>query len=273
MTIQFFCPRWGAEHHPFDIFCKQVREAGYDGIEMSLPPDRHEKRELLRIMEAYGLLLVAQHWETVEVSLPKHLELYANYLYNLAEAQPLFINSQSGKDFFSFEQNGAVLEKAAVIARETGVKIIHETHRGKFSFCTTSTLPFLAAFPDLRLTADFSHWCNVAETYLQDQPDAVQTAIERTDHIHSRVGFPEGPQVSDPRAPEWETALGYHLQWWDAIVENHRRQGSASLTITTEFGPAPYLPLLPYTQQPVVSQWDVNVYMKDLLKKRYRTPA
>ncbi len=114
-----------------------------------------------------------------------YLKNYERHLYNLASANLLFINSQSGKDFFSFAQNQAILERAAAIAQETGVKIIHETHRGKFSFSTTTTLALLEALPDLRLTADFSHWCNVAESFLQDQPEARQAAIARADHIHA----------------------------------------------------------------------------------------
>ncbi|GAB1483119.1 hypothetical protein MASR2M78_19350 [Treponema sp.] len=49
-----------------------------------------------------------------------------------------------------------------------------------------------------------SRWCTVAESYLEDQKEAVDAALSRTDHIHARVGFPEGPQVGDPAAPEWE---------------------------------------------------------------------
>jgi hypothetical protein len=44
----------------------------------------------------------------------------------------------------------------------------------------------------------------------------------------------------------------------------------SALTVTCEFGPSGYLPTLPYTQQPVASQWDINVFMKDLLKKRWQ---
>ena len=109
-------------------------------------------------LKEHDLKWVAQHWETNDPEPPVYLKNYERYLYHLASAHPLFINSQSGKDFFSFAQNKAILERAAAIAEETGVKIIHETHRGRFSFSTTATLAFLEALPGLRLTADFSHW-------------------------------------------------------------------------------------------------------------------
>ena len=72
-------------------------------------------------------------------------------------------------------------------------------------------------------------------------------AIERADHIHARIGHPEGPQVNDPRAPEWEAAVKAHFGWWDKIVERKKKAGER-LTILTEFGPADYMPTMPYTQ-------------------------
>ena len=51
------------------------------------------------------------------------------------------------------------------------------------------------------------------------------------------------------------------------IVDAHRKAGSPFLTVVPEFGAPPYVPVLPYTRQPVVDVWEVNVYMKDLLKR------
>jgi len=75
--------------------------------------------------------------------------------------------------------------------------------------------------------------------------------------------------VNDPRAPEWENALNKHLVWWDKVIEFQKSKGSTIFSITTEFGPPGYMPTLPYTQQPVSSQWDINVYMMNTLKKRF----
>jgi hypothetical protein len=109
----------------------------------------------------------------------------------------------------------------------------------------------------------------VHESLLDDQQETIQLALSRTDHIHARIGHPEGPQVNDPRAPEWETTAKSHWQWWDKVVELKIRQGIKKLTFLTEFGPPDYLPALPYTRQPLADQWAINVYMKNQLKKRY----
>jgi len=89
-------------------------------------------------------------------------------------------------------------------------------------------------------------------------------------HIHARVGHPEGPQVSDPRAPEWSDAVEAHLGWWQRVAVHQRSHGAPVLTITPEFGPPTYMPALPFTRQPVANLWEVNVYMRDLLKERIK---
>lgn len=267
MPIRFYAPSWG-NTLPFDLFCQNVKAAGYDGVEMALPLEAAERQEILNSLATYDLDLIGQYWQSFETDLDEHSRQYEKYLRNLIAANPAFINCQTGKDFFTFEQNRQLFALAARISEETGVKIIHETHRGKSLFAAHICRDYLTKLPDIRITLDISHWCNVHESLLGDQAEAVALAIAHTDHIHSRVGHPEGPQVNDPRAPEWDTALQTHLGWWDKVVEMHQKNGT-QLTVTTEFGPTPYMPLLPHTQMPLANQWEINVFMMNLLKNRY----
>lgn len=96
-------------------------------------------------------------------------------------------------------------------------------------------------------------------------------AISRTDHIHARIGHTQAAQIPDPRAPEWEKAIDYHLKWWDKIIETHKQKGTEVFTICPEFGPYPYMPEIPFSRQPVADLWEVNLYIRDLLNKRYLT--
>lgn len=268
MKIKFYAPQWG-NTLPFDTFCQNVKAAGYDGVEMALPFDLKEKQEILSILEKYELELIGQYWQSFEKNIDEHAKNYEIYLRHLTTANPVFINCQTGKDYFNFEQNKRLFDLAKSISEETGVKIIHETHRGKSLFAAHITQEYLTKISDLRLCLDISHWCNVHESLLEDQQEAVALVIDHTDHIHSRIGHQEGPQVNDPRAAEWTEILETHLAWWDKVVETHKKNGT-NLTITTEFGPAPYMPAVPFTQMPLANQWEINVYMMNLLKERYK---
>ncbi|MFD1139507.1 sugar phosphate isomerase/epimerase family protein [Larkinella insperata] len=267
-SCQFFAPHWG-NTLPFDPFCQNVKAAGYDGVEMALPFEEAARSLILDTLAKYGLQWIGQYWQSLEADPDEHAQNYEMYLRHLCAARPLFINCQTGKDFFTFEQNKRLFDLADRIAAETGVKIVHETHRGKAFFAAHITREYLQQLPAVRLALDISHWCNVHESLLENQVEAVRLALSRTDHLHSRVGHPEGPQVNDPRAPEWAETLNAHLAWWDVVVAEHRQKG-VPVTITTEFGPAPYMPLLPHTQMPIASQWEINVYMMNLLKDRYQ---
>lgn len=268
IAIKFYCPRWGASDS-WDSFCKRVKASGFDGVEASVSsPEVPEKAEMLAALEKYNLELIGQYWQSLEKEEEIHARKFEMYLKALGSLKPVFINAQTGKDFFSFEQNKKLIDIATRFTRHTGIAVVHETHRGKALFAAHISKQYLEALPDLRLTLDISHWCNVHESLLHDQTEAVDIAISRTHHIHSRVGHAEGPQVNDPHAPEWQETLNAHLNWWDKVVEGHIKS-ARNLTITTEFGPPAYMPVLPYTQQPVASQWQINVFMMNLLKQRY----
>ena len=182
--------------------------------------------------------------------------------------KPLYINCHSGRDYFSYEQNKTLIDHTLSLSKETGVIICHETHRSRMLFAAPVARQYIEKNLGLRVTFDVSHWCNVSETLLQDQVETVDLTLSRVDHIHARIGHSEGPQVNDPRAPEWEQAVKAHFAWWDKVVEMKKKNGQR-LTILTEFGPPDYMPTLPYTREPLSDQWAINVHMMQLLRKRY----
>lgn len=265
-NVKILATNWGFPGN-LEAFCAKAKADGYDGFEVWVPEDEKGREELRNTAAKYGLsfgLLCggsesdpAQHYAHFERNLEKACAL-----------KPLYINCHSGRDYFSFEDNRKFVELGILQNKATGVPIYHETHRARIMFATTVTKQFMDAYPELRLTLDISHWCNVHESLLHDQEAVVAQALERSEHIHTRVGHPEGPQVNDPRAPEWADAVKRHLEWWDKIAARKAKAGE-TLTMLTEFGPPTYLPALPYTRQPVADQWGINVYMKDLLRQRY----
>ena len=250
-----------------DEFCAKAKKEGYNGIEVWMPGDDKGRNEIAEATKKHGLLLGFLYGGS-DKDPQKHLTQFKDGVTAGAKLKPIYINCHSGKDYFSFEQNKPFIDFTTQLSKQTGIPIYHETHRGRSLFAGHTTRNFIEKIPELRITLDISHWCAVHESLLWDQTETVDLTLSRTDHIHARVGHAEGPQVSDPRAPEWEDAVKKHIEWWDKVVERKKKNGER-LTILTEFGPPDYLWTLPYTRQPVADQWGINVHMMNVLRKRY----
>jgi sugar phosphate isomerase/epimerase len=267
--LKVLATNWGFEGS-LDEYGARVKKDGYDGIEIWWPMEKKDQDELFAMLKKYqldvGFLCGAQ-----QSNYEEHFDFFKKMIDAAATntiQKPLYINCHSGRDFFSYEQNKNFIDHTLQLAKDTGIKICHETHRSRILFAAPVAKQYLEKIPDLRVTFDVSHWCNVSESLLQDQKQTVDLALERVDHIHARIGHPEGPQVNDPRAPEWDAAIKAHFAWWDKVVELKKQKGER-LTILTEFGPPDYMPTLPYTRQPLADQWAINVHMMQLLRKRY----
>jgi sugar phosphate isomerase/epimerase len=258
--------RWEFADTPLPLFLKKVKDAGYDGTDIYLPSLAEPPGMVRRMHADQDLALVGM--VTTEGSTPAEHRASLERGFSLAaEAGVIHLNCHTGKDFFPFEENCAIFDRSLALSREYGVSLSHETHRGRALFSTVSTRALLGALPGIRLTADFSHWCCVHESLLQDQQDDLELAIQHSDYIHARVGHIEGPQVSDPRAPEWKTEVETHLNWWRRIAAERRKAGAAFLAVCPEFGAPPYMPLLPFTREPVADLWAVTLWMTELLRR------
>lgn len=265
-SLHIFATNWGFNGSAND-FCAKAKEAGYDGVEVWLPADDKAQEELFSALDqhqlGYGFLAAGG-----DSQFEKHRSQFQKSVEAAAGHKPAFINCHSGRDYFSLEQNRQLIDFTTKIASTSGIPIYHETHRGRMLFAAHIAREFLQAVPELEITLDISHWCNVHESLLQDQEETVRLALERTGHVHSRIGHAESPQVTDPRAPEWDAAVQAHWTWWDQVVKHRIDQGKP-LTMTTEFGPPHYLAIVPYTQQPLADQWDINTHMLQQWRKRY----
>lgn len=268
--LKIMATSWGFQG-TIDAFCAKAKKEGYDGIELWWPSNNKKAQdEIFSALKTHGLEIGFLCGGS-QPDPQEHLDFYKKMIDAAAKQdikRPLYINNHSGKDYYNFEDNRKFIEYSLALAKETGILICHETHRGRMLYAAHVTREYLEKFPELRLTLDISHWCNVHESLLADQKETVNLALERTDHIHARIGHAEGPQVNDPRAPEWEPVVRQHFEWWDKIVERKRQKGER-MTILTEFGPPDYMPTYPYTRQPLADQWAINVHMMHLLRKRY----
>lgn len=274
MQIKYCCTHWGSEKDKPEVFVDKVLSAEYEGIEINFPSINDSSANLFLKLIANirnthsGFTFVAQHIIPVEnISVDEYIVNVTKNLLELSSIQPSFINAHTGKDYFSFDDNCRIIEATLNIASKTGVRVLHETHRGRFSFHAASLIPYLKKFPELELVGDFSHFCTVSESMLQDQEEIIQQIIPHVGHIHARIGHEQGPQVNDPFAPEWENHILIYEKWWQSIIDFKKEKNVQSISITPEFGPAPYMPSMPFTKAPLSNQWDINYQMMLRLKE------
>jgi len=104
---------------------------------------------------------------------------------------------------------------------------------------------------------------------LDELPEVLDLCAERTLHIQPRVGYDQGAQVPDPRAPEHANDVEAHFRWWQHVWAGQKKRGFEVITMTPEFGPDGYLHCEPFTQKPVADLRDINAYMGNLVRERF----
>lgn len=274
IEIKYICTFWGCENQSAKEFLTNVVTNGYDGVEINFPDDAFFIAEFMKELQSIrttinkDFIFIAQNVlsnknETVD----DFMKRYKDRLDFLTTLKPDYINSHTGKDFYDFSDNCKIIEIAEQISNDSGIPIWHEIHRGRFSFHLKKLLEYVELLPDLNLIADFSHFCVVSESNLEDQQDSLTKIYPNIKHIHARIGFEQSPQVNNPFAPEWNTYLERYLSWWKDIIEVQKSRNTAVITITPEFGPYPYMPQEPFTLKPLSNQWEINLEMKKYLQQ------
>ncbi len=259
-----------AADDPMRAFLSRVAADGFDGAEMFQPLLTEHPQHVRELEAEYGLLPPIIDIITEGASPEEHRGSFDRALAEALKYDPRLVNSHTGRDIFPFAENVDLFRHAIQRSKEVGVPVVHETHRFRPTYSAPETRRYLEELPELMLNADLSHWMVVHESDLTDQSETVDLALERSRHIHARVGFEEGPQVNDPRGSEWAGHVARHIELWQRVVDACCRAGVERLSITPEFGPPPYAPTTPGTNEAVSDVWAINVFMKDLLRVELR---
>ena len=266
MQVKILCPQWGHEQLDMADFLIKIKTAGYDGVDTWMPENAANRKRFIRLLEEYKLAVVSHQHQATGNTINEFCRSFEYYLHQCMECNPVLINSHSGRDFFSLDEQLQVIDTAENFSIKNNIRIAHETHRGRIGFSPGNAHELFKQRAAMKITADFSHWVCVTESYLENFSGILAEAIARTAHIHARVGFIQGPQVPDPRKPHWQEQVQFFLNVWKQVLNHQQSMNAEVFTITTEFGPPPYMWTDTITNEPVASQWDINVFMKDLLK-------
>lgn len=257
---------WGVDENWETVFPK-IKEAGYDGIETHLLPGKADRTRFRSLLAEHDFRFITMIF-TAGNSVEEHLASFESQIAEALEFKPVLINCHSGRDEWPEKHRIEFFEQALSIEKKYDAVVAHETHRGRILYNPWSTSDLLDRFNDLKLCCDFSHWVCVCER-LFDEPEIIEKCAARTMHLHARVGYEEGPQVPDPRAPEFEHHLHTHEGWWDKIWASQKARGMNETNLTPEFGPPPYLHALPHTEAPVASLWDICNWQAERQRRRF----
>jgi len=249
MRVRIYKSLWGmTEGATLAEKLRRIADAGYDGVEFD-PPDV-APADWRRMCADHGLAYIAAIYSLTA-------DEFESNLRRAAEFGPVLVNAQTGRDKYDYEFACAYFERALAVESDVGVPVAHETHRQRMLYTPWATARFLERFPDLKICADFSHWVVVTESRLADVDDLVALASSRAIHVHARVGYEQGPQVPDPRAPEYAAHVALFESWWKRIHTLRADAGAAEISFTPEYGPPPYLHTSPYTREPAADLWEV----------------
>ena len=209
------------------------------------------------------------------------------------------INVHAGVDAWSDEEARDFLEWCIgelddMIPPSLTIPVTFETHRQRLfgSPFQTQRLLSIPSLTKLRLNADLSHWYCACERVFDvaEERDApwwptlLSNLAQRCDYIHARFGWSQGPQMADPAAEECEPERLLQMEVWRVLLQQQimgpstgsgtgtgSRRSSAEVLVCPEYGPIPYMAVMPHTQKFVASLPDAVAYTKKVIEELFHS--
>lgn len=159
--------------------------AGYHGIEYTPPDDPADDAAFRRALDDAGLAYLA----VVMTAGDDHARSFADQVARAVQLGAVLISAHGATDRMSERDRLAFFESALRVEQAAGVPVAHETHRGRALYTPWHTARVLRALPEVKLGADFSHWSVVCGSALAVADPDISLALDRTIHVHGRVGY------------------------------------------------------------------------------------
>ena len=213
-----------------------IRDAGFDGAGVRFI-DPGYAREVTGFLRDSDMTWQAQCY-------PRSISDLAPVLELVAELGADHVNLQPDVRPYSLEECIPYLEGWRRLSAQAGIPVHVETHRDRMTTDLFFTLRLLDCFPDLRLTADLSHYLVGREFAWPVEPEnhaLIHRILDNSWGIHGRVASREQVQVQlgFPQHRGW---VELFMGWWDYGFRSWRRRAGpdATLTFLVELGPPPY---------------------------------
>ena len=222
---------------PDQEICNLIKEAGYDGIAVDLGfSSLEEAKKLLPIIKKNGLTPLI-------VDFPKTISSLENTLLMAKDFGSPFVNVIGQVMPLSVNGMIPIIRKWIEMSEKHSIPIQFETHRNCITNDLYSSLLLLDAIPEMRMSADLSHYVVDREfSYPLSKGDLnlISRVLERSDSFQGRVASRQQIQVqlNFPQHKKW---VELFKNWWfEGITKWKERNNSGDCVFLCELGPPEY---------------------------------
>lgn len=239
----------------------RIAAAGFDGIG-ALLDSRETTRDVAAAARDHGLIVEG-------LILPATVDEAKPVVEWCSEFGIHHLNVQANARPRRLTDAIAFLEDLQRLAEGVDVPVNIETHRGRVTNDLLAMLDLLDAIPDLRLTADLSHYVVGREIELPvaAETDArIRAILANAEAYHGRVA--SSGQVQLPlgfeHARPW---IEQFKRWWRHGFADWRRRShsEAELTFVCELGPQPYA-IAGADGRDLTDRWEESLMLRDIAR-------
>jgi len=250
-------PEW-----TLDEKCARVKAAGFEGMECWLAPDQEQSHQAA--LDAHGLRLTLGHHphtlDDVRQTISQAVRLGADFVF----AQPL-------TPYVPLSEAVPFLREARRIAHDAGLPLFIETHRNNIPESLNQALMLVDQMPEVRFTADLSHFVVIGEFYgWQDEGalERMMPVLERTSHLHGRISSGEQVQM-DVGDGSGETAQ-FHVRLWAQAMRGWLANAGPGdiFPFASELGPPRYA-ITGLDGKEFSDRWAQSLMMKQLAEQAW----
>lgn len=240
----------------------RCKDAGLEGVECWLSDDN--EKEVTAALKRSGLRLALGHR-------PFKLEDTQKLIERAVRVGADYVMAQPADAYTPVDVVAKLVTEGRKVANDAGLCYFVETHRNNFTETIPQTLALIERVPEIRITADLSHFVVVGEFYgweAEKAHERMLPILERVSHIHGRISNGEQVQVDcgDGSTP-WAR---FFVKLWTLAMQNWKAGAGPGdiLPFSSELGPPRYAITTPGGQE-ISDRWEQGLLMTRLAKEAW----